>query len=126
MQATLVAQQQLNQQLTQQMQLLMLERAPPAEPRRQPRSAAIDRLPMYAGLSTDSLDEWLDTLNRVAEVEDWDAADRRRVAISKLSGAAAQWHDRVGLYFPIIQAWTEQLRSALEHAAHDGRVGCPH
>ena len=58
--------------------------------------------------------EWLALLNRVAVAEQWDDANKRRVAVSKLAGLAAQWHDQTGHDLVGWQAWQTQLRAMFE------------
>lgn len=112
--AAILTQQQLHQQMQVQYQALLQNNEAPLDARRHPRTAACDRIATYAGLPSDKLDEWLDTVERVAEVEGWGELDKRRVAVSKVSGVAAQWHDRVGHDHLSWATWVEQLRAAFE------------
>lgn len=114
LQATLLAQQQLNHQLQQQYQVLVQGQRFPVDEGRRIRNSACDRIAVFTGAPEDRLDDWLDSLERVAVVEGWTEADRRRVAIIKLSGVAARWHDQAGHAFPDWQAWMTQIRAAFE------------
>ena len=78
------------------------------------RTAATATIPTFHGNKDECLTEWLALLNRVAVAEQWDDANKRRVAVSKLAGLAAQWHDQTGHDLVGWQAWQTQLRAMFE------------
>lgn len=79
-----------------------------------PRTATVAALPVFAGKAGESLDDWLAALNRAAEAEEWGPADQRRIAISKLAGVAAKWHDQTGHGFIGWEEWRDQLVATFE------------
>jgi hypothetical protein len=78
------------------------------------RTAATSTIQIFSGRPEESLEEWLAVVNRVAAAENWDDANKRRVAVSKLSGIAAQWHDQTGHALVGWNAWQLQLRAMFE------------
>lgn len=78
------------------------------------RTAATATVPIYNGRPDESLEEWLAVVNRVAVAKNWDDANKRRVAVSKLSGIAAQWHDQTGNNLVGWDLWQTQLVTTIE------------
>ena len=78
------------------------------------RSSATASIPSFAGKTGESLEDWLTIVSRVAAAENWDEANKQRVAIGKLVGVAAHWHDNSGFALPDWNAWVAQIRATFE------------
>ena len=78
------------------------------------RSAATASVPTFSGAVGESLEEWETILGRVAAAENWDDGNKRRVAIGKLTGVAAHWHDQSGHLLLEWAPWIAQLRATFE------------
>ncbi|KZS20857.1 Uncharacterized protein APZ42_012348 [Daphnia magna] len=84
-----------------------------------PAPAAIIRTTLdsdirYAGSDNESLQGWLQLINRKALAEGWQDADKRRAAISSLFGKALTWHEEIGINLPQWDDWIGSLRGTFE------------
>lgn len=69
----------------------------------------IDRSVQFDG-AEESLDSWLEAIQRASELEEWNDDQRRRVAIGTLRGDAVTWHESVGTGIPGWAEWIAALR----------------
>ncbi|KAK4021403.1 hypothetical protein OUZ56_003320 [Daphnia magna] len=84
-----------------------------------PAPAAIIRTTLdpdikYTGSNGESLQDWLQLVNRKALAEGWQNADRRRAAISSLFGKAITWNEEIGINIPLWDDWLDSLRGTFE------------
>ncbi len=76
-----------------------------------PRATTLATIPNYSGSPEDDLVDWEATLYRAAEVDDWDEAMLRRVAISKLTRTALTWQGQTGHTLLTWDDWIGGLRA---------------
>lgn len=76
-----------------------------------PRATTLATIPNYSGSPEDDLVDWEATLYRAAEVDDWDEAMLRRVAISKLTRTALTWQGQTGHALMTWDDWIGGLRA---------------
>lgn len=68
----------------------------------------------YSGSKDESLQDWLQLVNRKALAEGWQDADKRRAAISSLYGKALTWHEEIGTNIPLWADWLNNLCGTFE------------
>lgn len=125
---------QLQQQQIQQQQDLLtaltnrLLAAPPAIPVVAPVPAqavairvTLDTDVKYSGSTDESIQDWLQLVNRKALAENWGDVDKRRAAISSLFGKALTWQEEIGANIPQWDDWIDGLRRAFEIQLTEGQ-----
>jgi len=76
-----------------------------------PMATTLATISNYSGSPEDDLVEWETTLFRAAEVDGWDDAMLRRVAISKLTRTALAWQGQTGHTLMTWDDWIGGLRA---------------
>ncbi|KAK4017340.1 hypothetical protein OUZ56_032287 [Daphnia magna] len=76
--------------------------------------ATLDTDVKYSGSTDESIQDWLQLVNRKALAENWGDVDKRRAAISSLFGKALNWQEEIGANIPQWDDWIDGLRRAFE------------
>ena len=84
--------------------------------RREPGPHVNAIIPTYSGQPDEDFDDWEASVNRLAATEGWDDDTTKRVAVGRLRGAAARWHDQLGQAIDLYVDWIEQLRDTFRPA----------
>ncbi|KZS21143.1 Uncharacterized protein APZ42_012000, partial [Daphnia magna] len=124
--AALAANQQLQQQQMQQHQNLLtaltnrlLAVPAPGPPVVPPVPTVVVRAVLdvdvkYSGSTGESIQDWLQMVNRKALAENWVDGDKRRAAISSLFGKALTWQEEIGVNLIQWNDWINGIRGAFE------------
>ncbi|KZS05237.1 Uncharacterized protein APZ42_031640 [Daphnia magna] len=97
---------------------------PPAAPVPPPAAiirATLDTDVKFSGATEEILQDWLQLVNRKALAENWGDAEKRRAAISSLSGKALTWQEEIGVNIPQWDDWINDLRGAFEVQLTEGQ-----
>lgn len=97
---------------------------PPAAPVPPPAAiirATLDTDVKFSGATEEILQDWLQLVNRKALAENWGDAEKRRAAISSLSGKALTWQEEIGVNIPQWDDWINGLRGAFEVQLTEGQ-----
>ncbi|KAI9550771.1 hypothetical protein GHT06_004558 [Daphnia sinensis] len=97
---------------------------PPAAPVPPPAAiirATLDTDVKFSGATEEMLQDWLQLVNRKALAENWGDAEKRRAAISSLSGKALTWQEEIGVNIPQWDDWINGLRGAFEVQLTEGQ-----
>ncbi|XP_045033965.1 uncharacterized protein LOC123475399 [Daphnia magna] len=124
--SALAAKQQLQQQQMQQHQNLLtaltnrlLAVPAPGPPVVPPVPTVVVRAVLdvdvkYSGSTGESIQDWLQMVNRKALAENWVDGDKRRAAISSLFGKALTWQEEIGVNLIQWNDWINGIRGAFE------------
>lgn len=83
--------------------------------------AILDMDVKYSGSTNESLQDWLQLVNRKALAENWGDGDKRRAAISSLFGKALTWQEEIGVNSIQWDDWIHGLRGAFEVQLTEGK-----
>lgn len=75
----------------------------------------------YSGSNGESVNDWLQLVNRKALAENWGDDDKRRAAISSLFGKALTWQEEIGVNILDWDDWLLALRGSFEVRLTEGQ-----
>ncbi|KAI9555914.1 enzymatic polyprotein [Daphnia sinensis] len=75
----------------------------------------------YSGSNEESVNDWLQLVNRKALAENWGDDDKRRAAISSLFGKALTWQEEIGVNILDWDDWLLALRGSFEVRLTEGQ-----
>lgn len=99
----------------------LVDRAAAPVPNNAIRMAEVlDKSTVFDGKDGSAFQEWSDAINRAAVNYGWDDEMKRRMAVLSLRGAAAQWHDEVGIHVLEFEEWVQSLKRTLVKELTEG------
>ncbi len=83
--------------------------------------AVLDVDVKYSGSTGESIQHWLQMVNRKVLAENWIDGDKRRAAISSLFGKALTWQEEIEVNLIQWNNWINGLRGAFELQLSEGQ-----